>query len=170
MRFYPPLFFQRIWVKRFHPGFRGIDVVIYKSIFNRNYNASIFGGTIYAAVDPFYPILFDQILKNKGFKTLVWLKSGSVKYIKPARSNLNFTIQLSDDEIKEAEEMILSTGKFVGSYHITLYNQQQEACAWMESEVYVRDLNFSSENKKLRLWTIIEVSLRLMAFKAKRKL
>lgn len=149
MRFYPPLLFQRIWVKRFHPEFKGIDVVIYKSIFNRNYNASIFGGTIYAAVDPFYPILLDQILKRKGFKTLVWLKSGSMKYIKPARSHLNFSIQLSEGEIKHAEEMIVSEGKFVGSYHVTVYDQQLEPCAWFESEVYVRDLNFHLEKKKL---------------------
>lgn len=149
MRFYPPLLFQRIWVKRFHPEFKGIDVVIYKSIFNRNYNASIFGGTIYAAVDPFYPILLDQILKRKGFKTLVWLKSGSMKYIKPARTHLSFSIQLSEGEIKHAEEMIVSEGKFVGSYHVTVYDQQQEPCAWFESEVYVRDLNFHLEKKKL---------------------
>ncbi|HLT42689.1 MAG TPA: DUF4442 domain-containing protein, partial [Sphingobacteriaceae bacterium] len=88
MRFYPPLFFQRIWVKKFHPGFRGVDVTIQSSFLNRNYNSSIFGGTIFAAADPFYPILFDQIFRRKGLKTVVWLKSGSVKYLKPARSKL----------------------------------------------------------------------------------
>ena len=65
MRFYPPLFFQRVWVKSFAPGYRGVTVVIRKSIFNKNYNGTIFGGTSFAAVDPFYPVLFQQILKRK---------------------------------------------------------------------------------------------------------
>src|SRR5690606_5763504 len=61
MRFYPPLMFQRIWVKEFHPEFKGVDVIVLHSLLNRNYNSSIFGGTIFSAADPFYPILFDQI-------------------------------------------------------------------------------------------------------------
>ena len=66
MRFYPPFFFQRIWVQRFHPGFTGVDVKISKSLLNRNYNASIFGGTIFAAADPFYALLFDQLFRRRG--------------------------------------------------------------------------------------------------------
>ena len=34
MRFYPPLFFQRIWVKKFDKGFSGVHVKIFKSFLN----------------------------------------------------------------------------------------------------------------------------------------
>ena len=142
IRFYPPLFFQRVWVKTFHKNFRGVDVSIFNSILNRNYNSSIFGGTIFAAADPFYPILFDQIFKHKGYKTLVWLKSGSVKYIKPARSALTFSIQLSEQEIADAESMLKKEGKFIAIFTVTFYNKQKEVCAIIENEVYIRDLNF----------------------------
>src|SRR6476659_10348579 len=83
MRFYPPLFFQRIWVKNFSPDFRSVEVKINKSILNTNYNKSIFGGTIFSATDPFYALLFDQIFRKKGFKTRVWLKSAQIQYLKP---------------------------------------------------------------------------------------
>lgn len=142
MRFYPPLFFQRIWVKEFHKNFTGVDVKVYNSLFNRNYNSSIFGGTIFSAADPFYPILFDQIFRSKGLKTQVWLKSGSVNYLKPARTSLNFTIQLDNEEIKEAELALNKTGKFVATFTLYMYNKQLETCAIIENEIYIRDLNF----------------------------
>jgi acyl-coenzyme A thioesterase PaaI-like protein len=61
MRFYPPLLLQRIWVIGFDKGFKGVSVKISKSLLNRNYNGSIFGGTIFAAADPFYPVLFNLV-------------------------------------------------------------------------------------------------------------
>lgn len=145
MRFYPPLFFQRIWVKRFHPGFRGVDVKVSTSLLNRNYNASIFGGTIFAAADPFYPILFDQIFKQKGYRTQVWLKSGSINYLKPARSTLSFTINLTEEDVNKAEEALKNQGRYVSIFHLTLYDTKHEVCAQVESEVYIRDLNFLSK-------------------------
>lgn len=151
MRFYPPLFFQRIWVKKFHPGFRGVDVKVATSLLNRNYNSSIFGGTIFSAADPFYPILFDQIFKQKGYHTQVWLKSGSINYLKPARSTLNFKITLTEEIIERAEEALKNQGKYVSIFHLTLYNANHEICAQVESEVYIRDLNFMPKKHKFRL-------------------
>ena len=72
MRLYPPLLFQRIWVRGFDKGFKGVRVRVIKSIFNKNYNGSIFGGTIFAAADPFYPVLFDRVLNNGDRKLKIW--------------------------------------------------------------------------------------------------
>ncbi|HEY0177731.1 MAG TPA: DUF4442 domain-containing protein [Pedobacter sp.] len=138
---YPPLFFQRIWVKRFHPGFRGVDVKINKSLFNKNYNGSIFGGTIYAATDPFYALLFDQLLQREGFKIRVWLKSASIQYIKPGRSTLYFTISITDEMLNEAIEALNTNGKFVKAYPMEIKNREGEVCATVMNEVYVRNLH-----------------------------
>jgi len=139
--FYPPLFFQRIWVQRFHPGFRGVDVKINKSLFNKNYNGSIFGGTIYAATDPFFALLFDQLLQRQGFKTRVWLKSASIQYLKPGRSALYFTIKINDDMLKEAIETLNRGGKFVKAYPMEITDGSGQVCATVMNEVYIRNLH-----------------------------
>jgi hypothetical protein len=141
MCLYPPLFFQRIWVKRFHPGFRGVDVKINKSLFNKNYNGSIFGGTIYAATDPFYALLFDQLLQREGFKIRVWLKSASIQYIKPGRSAIFFTITITDEMLNDAIEALNTHGKFVKAYPMEIKNKDGEVCATVMNEVYVRNLH-----------------------------
>ncbi|WP_276091542.1 DUF4442 domain-containing protein [Pedobacter sp. JY14-1] len=139
---YPPLFFQRIWVTRFHKGFRGVDVKIIRSIFNRNYNGSIFGGSIYAATDPFYAILFDQLLQRKGYKTRVWLKSASIQYLKPGRGNLYFTIQITDEMIADAVAALNDGhGKFVKAYPMEITNFSGQVCATVINEVYIRNLH-----------------------------
>jgi hypothetical protein len=148
MRFYPPLFFQRIWVKKFDKGFSGVKVKIFKSFLNLNYNRSIFGGTIFSASDPFYALLFDQILQRNGLKCRVWLKSASINYLKPGRTNLEFTIALSDEEISEAILTLKTAGKFVKAYPINMYNSEGELCVTVINEVYVRNL-FKGEEQSI---------------------
>ncbi len=141
MRLYPPLLFQRIWVRRFESGFSGVDVVIVKSFMNKNYNKSIFGGTIFTATDPFYAILFDQVLQRRGLKCRVWLKSAQISYLKPGRTNLSFSIHLSETDLKEAEEILHTQGKYVKSFPIELYDTTGMLCATVQNEVYIRNLH-----------------------------
>ncbi|MDY0907342.1 DUF4442 domain-containing protein [Pedobacter sp. CFBP9032] len=141
MRLYPPLLFQRIWVQRFEGEFKSCTVKINKSFLNKNYNGSIFGGTIYAATDPFYALLFDQLMQRKGFKVRVWLKSASIQYLKPGRSNLYFTISLTDEMIDEAEIALRTVGRFVKAYPMELTNKSGEICATVMNEVYIRNLH-----------------------------
>lgn len=121
---------------------------IWKSFLNTNYNNSIFGGTIFSASDPFYAMLFDQVLKRKGFTVRVWLKSANIQYLKPGRTNLYFKISLSEDDIKEAEEALHSVGKFVKAFPLEILNSKGEVCASVINEVYVRNL-FSGEERSV---------------------
>lgn len=145
--FYPPLLFQRIWVRKFHKGFRGVDVKIAKSLLNKNYNGSIFGGTIYSATDPFYALLFDQLLQREGFKVRVWLKSASIQYLKPGRGSLYFSIRVSDEMLKEAVTALNTVGKFVKAYPMEITNAEGEVCATVMNEVYVRNLHQGEESR-----------------------
>lgn len=150
MCFYPPLLFNRIWVKRFHPDFRGVDVVIINSFLNRNYNGSIFGGTIYAATDPFYALLFDQLMQRKGFKVRVWLKSASIQYLKPARKNLYFSLRISDEMIAEATQALTASGKFVKAYPMELFDETGLLCATVQNEIYLRN-TYPGEEKPVSI-------------------
>ncbi|MDP3468192.1 MAG: YiiD C-terminal domain-containing protein [Daejeonella sp.] len=140
MRFYPPLFFQRIWVIKFDKGFTGVHVKIAKSFWNINYNRTIFGGTIFSASDPFFALLFDQILQRRGIKCRVWLKSAEIKYIKPGATNLFFTISISEEQIMEAKTTLDTVGKFVKAYPMNIFNADGVLCATVINEVYIRNL------------------------------
>lgn len=144
LRIYPPFFFQRIWVKKIHEDFAGVDVKINRSIFNMNANKTIFGGTIFSAVDPFYAILIDQRLQSRGFKkTVAWLKSATIEYKKPGLSDLHFSIQIKDSDFNECIETLNQRGRLIKSFTIEIYNKNKEICAIAKNEIYIRDLNFT---------------------------
>ncbi len=150
MNLYPPLLFQRIWVKKFHKDFRGVDVKISNSFLNRNYNGSIFGGTIYAATDPFYALLFDQLMQRRGYKCRVWLKSAAIQYLKPGLTTLYFTIKITDEMVAEAEHALNEYGKFVKAYPMELYDKNGVLCATVSNEVYLRN-KFPGEKKHVAI-------------------
>jgi Domain of unknown function (DUF4442) len=142
IRFYPPLFFQRVWVVKFDKGFRGVEVKIRKSIWNRNYNNSIFGGTIFAAADAFYPVLFFKALSLKGYNLRAWSKSVNIKYNKPSFTDLSYKIYITDAELAEAEEILNTVGKYVKMHTIEIYDKNGVNVASALNEVYMRNLDF----------------------------
>jgi hypothetical protein len=145
MRLYPPMLFQRIWVKKIHKDFRGIDIKINRSLFTSNLGNSIFGGTIFSATDPFYALLFGQIMQHKGYKITVWLKSAEIQYLKPGRTDLHYTIIITDAMIEEAEQALSKEGKFIKEFPIDIYDKSDTLCATALNEVYIRNLQFIKE-------------------------
>jgi len=146
MRFYPPLFLQRIWVVKIDDGFRGATVKVRKSFFNRNYNDSIFGGTIFSAADPFYAVLFHQIFTRKGYSIRAWARSSEIKFLKPGFTDLSFSISIDEAAILEAEEILNTVGKYTMAYPIHIFDKNGINVALVMNEIYMRNLNFTDEN------------------------
>ena len=142
LRFYPPLLFQRIWLVSIGRDFKTAEVIINKSFLNRNYNRSIFGGTLFSAVDPFYPVMFHQVFIKKGFNVIVWSKSAQIQFLKPSLTAMYFKIMLSESMISNAEESLISVGKFSGLFDINIHNKTNEICVTVTCEVYIRNVNF----------------------------
>lgn len=145
MRFYPPLLFQRIWVKEIGKDFRSATIKINRSLWTSNLGSSIFGGTLFAAGDPFYALLIGQIFRDKGYKVSVWLKSAQISYLRPARTTCSYNIVLSEELINELEDTLKKEGKFVKSFTIEILNEQGECYVRMQNEIYLRNLKFNKE-------------------------
>ena len=141
MRFYPPFLFQGIWTRKFESGFIGASVKIRYSVLNRNYNGTIFGGTIFGAADPFYVILFHQILRRKGYHIKLWLKHATIDYIKPGNCALYFSISLSQEEIDEALHKLDTEGKFIKTFPVKITNKEGVIYAMVHNEIYIRRIN-----------------------------
>lgn len=138
MRLYPPLLLQRIWVQTIHKDFKGADIKINRSLCTLNFGKAIFGGTIYSGTDPFYAMLFGQILRNKNYHITIWLKSASIQFLKPGRTDLFYSIVITDEMIKELETELNSKGVFVKSYTIEVYSKNKELTAIAKNEIYIR--------------------------------
>jgi acyl-coenzyme A thioesterase PaaI-like protein len=138
LNLYPPFVFNRIHIVSIGKGFRSCTVRISRSPLTRNLNGSIFGGSIFAAADPFYAVMLWQIFGRKGIRVQTWLRSASIRYLKPASSRLTLEFALSDEQVETAAAELTRNGRFVCTYDIEARNVAGELCAAIKTEAYIR--------------------------------
>ncbi len=135
---YPPFIFNRIKIQEFGKDYRSCKVRIKKSFWNRNMNGTIFGGSLFSASDPFYAILYWQIFERKGYKVQTWLKSAQIQYLKPADKDLFLSFNLTENEIAEAEQSLLNTGRYKKIHEIPYVSKEGDVYVVSNTEVYIR--------------------------------
>lgn len=115
--------------------FREVRIRLPLSWRTRNYVGTIYGGSIYGAVDPFYMIMLIRLL---GPEYVVWDKAATVKFRKPGRSTLYATFRIDDDEL-DAIRNAAASGEPVDRYYtVDLVDARGVVHASVEKVVYVR--------------------------------
>ena len=115
--------------------FREARVRLPRTWRTRNYVGTIFGGSLYGAVDPVYMILLIKIL---GPAYVVWDKAATIRFIKPGRSTLyaRFLLEKSEtDAIKTALESVTSVDRV---YTVDLVDANGVVHATTEKTIYIR--------------------------------
>src|SRR5204862_4735881 len=80
------------------PDFREVRVRLPLSWRTRNAVGTIFGGSLYGAVDPIYLIMLMSIL---GRDYVVWDKAATIGFRKPGRTTLHATFNIDDAELED---------------------------------------------------------------------
>jgi acyl-coenzyme A thioesterase PaaI-like protein len=138
LNLYPPLLFNRIRILGFDHDFRSCRVRVARSLLTRNLNGTTFGGTIFSAADPFYAVMFWQIFAHRGERVQAWLRTATIRYQRPAATALTLDFRLSDADVNEATEQLDREGRFVRSFRTAAVDHNEEVCAEIETEVYLR--------------------------------
>jgi len=141
LNIFPPLFFNRIILKKVSEDYTYMKVKIRRSILNINFHKTIFGGTIFSAFDPYFPIMYYNIFEQKNRKLEIWLKSANIKYKRPATTHLFLEFKISEDDIQTAESELDSKGKYEKWHKVEAINKKGVICAKAEILVYLRDNN-----------------------------
>ena len=139
LNIFPPLFFNRIILKKVSEDYTYMKVKIRRSILNINFHKTIFGGTIFSAFDPFFPTMYYNIFAKKNRKLEIWLKSANIKYKRPATTHLFLEFKIEKDDIKTAELELDSNGKYEKWHKVEAINKNGIVCAKAEMLVYLRD-------------------------------
>lgn len=115
--------------------FREIRIRLPLRLRTRNYVGTIFGGSMYGAVDPVYMLM---LIHTLGPEYVVWDKSASIRFRRPGRSTLyaRFTLDGAElDAIRAATAGGESTDRV---YRVDLGDAAGVVHAEVEKTVYVR--------------------------------
>lgn len=124
--------------------FREVRVKVPLSLRTRNAVGTIFGGSMYAAVDPIYMIMLMRLL---GRDYVVWDKTASIRFRKPGRNTLRATFRIDDSEL-EAIRAATAAGEPVDrTYNVDLIDAEGTVSASIEKVIYVRRV---AESQSLR--------------------
>jgi len=101
----------------------------------RNYVGTIFGGSLYGAVDP---VLMIMLIQNLGPGYTVWDKAAAIRFLKPGRATLYATFRLDEAELSEIRRLLESALSLDRVYTVELKDSAGVVHARVEKTIYIR--------------------------------
>ncbi len=137
------------WGFNFFPAFRGTGARVtyiagdYREVHvrlplswrTRNYVGTIFGGSLYGAVDPHYMIM---LLKILGPSYVVWDKAATIRFKKPGRTTLFARFLISEEEIEEIRRLLETEPSIDRIYQAELKSADGVVHAVVDKTIYIR--------------------------------
>ena len=115
--------------------YREVRVRLPLSWRTRNYVGTIFGGSLYGAIDPIYMIM---LIKSLGPEYVVWDKAATIRFRRPGRTSLYARFQLEESEIAAIRNLAESHASIERVYHVDLADAEGVVHASVEKTIYIR--------------------------------
>lgn len=101
----------------------------------RNYWGTIFGGSLYGAVDPVYSVMLIYALNHE---FIVWDKSATIQFKQPGRNTLTARFVIPPEELKSIRAALRHQPKIDRVYTVELIDPDGVVCAEVEKVVHIR--------------------------------
>ena len=101
----------------------------------RNLVGTIYGGSLYSAVDPMYMLMLMRIL---GREYVVWDKASTIRFRKPGRTTLFATFLIPEAEIDAIRQLTAAGEPVDRVYQVDLVDGEGVVHASVEKTIYVR--------------------------------
>ncbi len=132
---FPAFFFTGARLVYLSDDFHEARVELPLSWRTRNLVGTIFGGSLYASVDPFYMVMLIHVL---GADYVVWDKAASIRFRRPGRGKLYARFALPPGEKAAIDAALQSAPSIDRVYHVDLVDREGVVHASIEKTVYVR--------------------------------
>ena len=100
----------------------------------RNYVGTIYGGSIYAAIDPIYMLMLIKIL---GGGYVVWDKAAMIRFKRPGKETLFAEFVLTQEEIDEIKAKLETEKSIDRIYNVELADKKGKVHAFVEKTLYI---------------------------------
>lgn len=128
------------------PDFSEVRMRLPISYKNRNYANTIFGGSMFAAVDP---IPMVQLINILGPSYIVWDKSAEIYFRRPAREDLFAIFYFTPEELADIRSKVAQQNEIEFVKVTQLTNQAQDTVyCEVRKTIYIAQKSFYQQKKK----------------------
>lgn len=124
---------------------RYVKIKIPLSIKNRNFVGTIFGGSLFSATDPIYMI---QLMNILGDNYVVWDKSATIHFKRPAKETVFTEFIFSENDIKHIKNEVSKNGEFNLVKTPNIVDKNNTIIAQLSKTIYVADKQYYKEKRK----------------------
>ncbi len=136
------------WLFNFFPAYRGtggrveyiaddfreVRVRLPLSWRTKNYVGTIYGGSIYGAIDPIYMLMLIHIL---GPEYVVWDKAARIRFKRPGKDTLYCDFRVEQEEIDEIKRLAEAEKSIDRIYELELKDKSGVVHALIEKTLYI---------------------------------
>jgi len=115
--------------------FREVRIRLPLSWRTRNVVGTIFGGSMYGAVDPIFMIMLMRLL---GGDYIVWDKVATIRFRKPGRTTLHATFTIDEAELDTIRAATLGGASVDRTYRVNLVDETGAVHAEVDKVIYVK--------------------------------
>jgi len=123
---------------------REVHLRLRRNIWSYNYVGTLFGGSLFAASDPFYMLMLLRIL---GKEYVVWDKSATIRFRRPGRTTLYMKYLLTEEDLDAIRTEVATQGQTERTFHLSWVDRQGVTYAELERRCYIASKVFYQQRK-----------------------
>jgi hypothetical protein len=117
------------------PDWKEVHVALPLNWRTRNYVGTLFGGSLYGAIDPIYMLMLIHAL---GPQYIVWDKAATIRFRKPGKTTLYARFLLSDEELETIRTLAAQHPSVDRVYPVELVDKDGVVHVSFEKTLYIR--------------------------------
>jgi len=124
---------------------RDIHITLGLNWKTKNYVGTVFGGSIYGALDPMFMV---QLINILGKKYVVWDKSATIKFLKPVKKRVFARFLITDEILEDIIAKVKSSNKY--SLELVTNFQDEKGIIYAEviKTIYIADKEYYDNRKE----------------------
>ena len=124
--------------------FKELHVQLKLNIRTRNRVGTVYGGSIYSSVDPYFMLMMMEIL---GKDYVVWDKGATMKFIRPITDKVKCRFLISDELVEKVKSEIATNGQYVFDMPLQYEDEEGKVYAVFNKTIYTASKEYY-KNKK----------------------
>lgn len=135
MNVWPPFLASGIRVREISADWKCVRVELRARFWNRNYVGTHFGGSLFAMTDPFFMLMYLELL---GRDYVVWDYGAEIRFVRPARGTVSAQFNLDQTDLDRVAQATVGGDKFLREHRIEVLDGDGSEVARVVRTLYFK--------------------------------